>query len=173
MERDQEFIAYAAGASGRLRRLAHLLTGDAGLAEDVTQETLIKIYLAWPRIQDKGRLHAYARTTMIREVHDWRRRRRLGSEIPMEAWHLDRGAVPTAVEFEASDALLDAIRSLAAQQRTAIVLRYYEDLSEQETADAMGCTVGSVKSATHRGMQNLRRLYVAAETRLRQEGVGP
>ena len=171
VERDEGFLAYAASASGRLRRLGYLLTGDADLAEDVTQETLIKIYMAWPRIKDKGRLNAYARTTMIREVHDWRRRRRLGSEIPVEEWKLDRAAQPATVEFEASSALLDAIRSLTPQQRITIVLRFYEDLTEREAAEAMGCSISSVKSATHRGMDALRRHYLAAEGQLRQEGV--
>jgi RNA polymerase sigma factor (sigma-70 family) len=109
-------------------RLAFLLCGDADLAKDLVQETFTKMYVAWPRIRDKERLRAYARVTMARELHTWRRRRRVGFEIPVDVVP-DHAGCDEATSLEDSGALIAALLSLTPRERLAIVLRYYEQLS--------------------------------------------
>jgi RNA polymerase sigma-70 factor (sigma-E family) len=157
---DEGFGAYVAGRSGPLLRTALLLTGDRSEAEDLLQATLIKTYLAWDRIQDPAALDGYVRRTMVNINISWWRRRRL-LEFPTDELpdtpvsdHTGRSAL-----HDALDRLLDV---LPARQRAAVVLRYYEDLSEVEIARVLGITVGAVKSSVSRGM-----------ARLRQEAAGP
>lgn len=128
MDRDADFTAFAGACEGQMLRLAFLLCGDADLAKDLVQETFTKMYVAWPRIRDKERLRAYARVTMARELHTWRRRRRVGSEIPVDVVP-DHAGCDEATSLEDSGALIAALLSLTPRERLAIVLRYYEQLS--------------------------------------------
>ena len=148
-ERDS-FEQYVAARRGALLRTAYLLTGNAHDAEALVQSTLINVVPKWSRIA--GNQEPYVRKVLAREsVSRWRRRR--WREV-----HTDR--VPeTATEAPGDDrlALRHALARLAPRQRAVIVLRYYEDLTEAETADVLGCAVVTVKSQAHHALQALRR----------------
>jgi RNA polymerase sigma-70 factor (sigma-E family) len=125
-------------------RLAHLITGSNEAAEDVVQESFVKMYRNWGRADRPG---AYLRTAVVNGCHSWHRRRRI------ERQRLPR-AVPEEVEPESRE-LLDALAGLRIRQRTALVLRFYADMSEADIADALGCRPGTVKSLVHRGLREL------------------
>ncbi|MDF2091094.1 SigE family RNA polymerase sigma factor [Knoellia sp. 3-2P3] len=152
---DEGFTDFSRSAGTGLLRRALLLTGDQELAKDLVQETLAKLYVAWPRLTDDGAaVYAYARTTMTRTLISWRRRRRYAAEVLLES--LPEPASVTDASFEDRDLLLRAMRGLAPRERSAVVLRYFEDLTEAQTAEVMGCSVGAVKGYTSRGLAKLR-----------------
>jgi len=137
-----------------LLRTACLITGDTHTAEDVVQATLAKMYLAWDRLADHGRLDAYARRALLNEYRSiwrrpWRRRERTTADLP-------ETAAPAADWDGRREALWQFVSTLPARQRMVIVLRYYEELSEAETAETLGISVGTVKSATSRALASLR-----------------
>lgn len=155
---DGEFGAFVAGSSHRLVGTAYLLTGDRGLAEDLLQDAYERLYVAWPRVNDP---EAYVRTVLSRlAVSRWRTRSRRPKESawfssehePAELIRRD----DSAVDHADRDVLITALRSLPPGQRAVIVLRYFADLTEAATADAMGCSVGTVKSQTSRALARLR-----------------
>jgi len=150
--REAEFAAFVAARGPALGRTAYLLTGDRQLAEDLVQTALFKAAKAWPRIEHSP--EAYVRRTMYHESVSWWRRRRM-QEVPVES-------VPDG-EHPASDAdtrlvLERALARLTAKQRTILVLRYYEDLSESQVAAALGIALGTVKSQTRHALGRLRAL---------------
>jgi len=153
-DRDAEFCAYVSARGTALLRTAHLLTGDPHLAEDLLQTALTKTYLAWGRVRDKSALDAYVRQTMVNTQTSWWRRRwhgeRPAAELP------DRPAVDSIGVAAERQRLWGHLRSLPARQRAVVVLRYYEDLSEAETARVLGCCVGTVKSQANRALASLR-----------------
>jgi len=148
------FNAWATTAQRRLLRTAVLLTGDHQRAEDLVQEALVKVALRWRRLHD-GHPEAYARTVIVRDnISWWRKHRREVLVEPPERTSLD------GTDTAERRLLLDrALAALTPRQRAVVVLRYYDDLTEQATADAMGVAVGTVKSQTHLA---LRRLAEAA-----------
>ncbi len=150
----ESFSAWAAHSQKRLLRTAVLLTGDHQRAEDLVQEALVKVALRWRRLQD-GRPEAYARQVLVRDnISWWRKHRR---ELLVEAPEGPPVDVSAAVDRRL---LLDrALAALTPKQRAVVVLRYYDDLTEQATAEALGVAVGTVKSQTHLA---LRRLAEAA-----------
>ncbi|RYP85870.1 SigE family RNA polymerase sigma factor [Nocardioides guangzhouensis] len=150
------FTEFASARSANLFRTAYLiLGGDHQLAQDLVQESLIKTYLAWPRIRDLSKAEAYARRTIVTTAISWRRRRSF-HERPTDL--LPETAVPDSGEAVTTHAsMLAQLRSLPPRQRAAIVLRYYQDLSEAQTADVMGCSVGAVKSHVSTGLARLRQ----------------
>jgi RNA polymerase sigma-70 factor (sigma-E family) len=125
-------------------RLAHLITGSNEVAEDVVQESFVRIYRNWDRARQPG---PYLRRTVVNGCHSWHRRRRL------ERDRLPR-PVPEAVDPECRE-LLDALARLGLRQRTALVLRFYADMSEADVAEALGCRPGTVKSLVSRGLRQL------------------
>lgn len=146
------FDDFVAARGDALWRSAWLLTGDGHLAEDLVQTALAKSYRAWERIGDPAGFEAYVRRTLYTTYVSWWRRR----------WNGER---PTAQLPEAPDAapdlalrrdLVAALATLPRGQRAVIVLRYFEDRSERETADALGCSVGTVKSQCARALTALR-----------------
>lgn len=150
---EQSFDEFVRARSPALLRSAYLLTTERHAAEDLLQDVLERTYLKWRRIRDAP--EAYARRIMVnRAVDGWRRRGRrkeakLDHEVlPPHADHADGIVVRQVV--------LTALRALPARQRAAVVLRYLDDLSEADTAQAMGCSVGAVKSHTARGLAKLR-----------------
>jgi RNA polymerase sigma-70 factor (sigma-E family) len=144
-----------------LLRTAYLLTGDRHLAEDLVQEALARTHRAWPRLCAGGNPEAYARRVMYHlQVSRWRQRRAsevLPGELPHSASTRDHAgdAVQRLV-------LRRALLALPARQRAVIVLRFFEDRSEAETAEILECRVGTVKSHTFRALTRLRELVPGA-----------
>jgi RNA polymerase sigma-70 factor (sigma-E family) len=135
-------------------RLAYLLTGSQAHAEDVTAEVFAKMVRLRPRMDNPG---GYIRRAVHNEVSSsWRRRAR--EHAYLEQHHTDdRGQGDWADDGADRDLLWSALGQLPPRQRTALVLRFYEDLSERETARVMGVSTGTVKSTTARGLAALRR----------------
>lgn len=150
-ERDAEFTRFARGSAATLKRTAYLLTGDPQLADDLVQESLLRTYLAWRRVRTGGAT-AYARRTLVNlNIDRWRRRPAVPTEVAEQPnARDDQGRV------DDHDQILRMLQTLPAQQRRVIVLRYYNDLSEADTAAALGISTGAVKSAASRGLAALR-----------------
>lgn len=156
-DRTADFTAYVRARQEGLARFAYLLTGGRDDAEDLLQDALAKVYRHWDRIQSMELPDAYVRRVMVNENNTrWRRltRRRdsPGSHV------LEVVEPPTAPGLDPSDAwdLWRQVQSLPRQQRAVVVLRYYEDLSEAQTAHVLGCSVGTVKSHLSRALGALR-----------------
>lgn len=166
--RDADFEAWMTARQPALLRTAYLLTGDTHNAQDLVQTTLAKLYLAWDRIRDREHIDAYARRALINEHRSgWRRpfRRRevLAERLP------ERGVEDNRFDGE-HQALWAFVNTLPPKQRTVIVLRYYEELTEAETAQLLGITVGTVKSQASRALAGLReRLPEHPELSRREE----
>ncbi len=123
------------------------MVGERGLAQDLVQEALTKTYVAWPRLRDRQAAEAYARKAVTTTAIDWSRRKAWSSERPSDQVPEGRAAETTRPTGSSSATGSGAaLLELPVRQRTAIVLRYYDDLTEAQTADAMGCAVGTVKS---------------------------
>lgn len=148
------FSAFAAASSGGLFRIAYLVIGDYQLAQDLVQESLTKTYLAWPRLRDVNNADAYTRRVIVNTSISWRRRRSFG-ERPAETLP-DPGVIDPIELLSEDDPLWAAVRGLPPRQRAAVVLRYCEDLSEAQTAQLMGCSVGSVKRQVSVALAKLR-----------------
>jgi RNA polymerase sigma-70 factor (sigma-E family) len=134
-------------------RLAYLLTGDRALAEDVVQDAFLRLAGRLLRVPAGGDLHAYLRVTIVNLVRSHGRRK------AVERRYLERQTAPRpaeAADIGDREALKEALMGLPVRQRTAIVLRYYEDLSEAATASAMRCSPGTVRSLVARGRSTLR-----------------
>jgi RNA polymerase sigma-70 factor (sigma-E family) len=150
-----DFADFVNADATRLLRVAYLLTGDREAAEDLLQDTLERVYVAWPRVDNP---FAYARTALVRRsANRWRDRLRR-PEAPLAAAgdvaH-DEGA-DAAERIAHRDQVTRALGRLGPRQRAVVVLRYLEDLSEAETAAVLGCSVGTVKSQTSRALVRLR-----------------
>jgi RNA polymerase sigma-70 factor (sigma-E family) len=145
-----------------LLRTAYLLTGGSTAAEDLTQQALLVAMRRWDRIDDPM---AYLRTTMVHlRISLWRRV--LSREVPVGSRPDPGRASSDRTEQHAQrDALLRALARLPVRMRAVLVLRYWEDLSEEATAQILGCGTGSVKSQASRGLARLRRLLDDADSR--------
>jgi len=148
--RHAEFTAFAQAAQQRLFRQGYLLTGSRETAQDLVQSTLTKMYVAWPRIDNPP---AYAYRTMMRGFLELRRR----SDRERELHDLPDGA-PAMRDPDQVLTVRAALAELPPRMRAVVVLRYWEDLSVQQTATALGCTTGTVKSTASRGLAQLREL---------------
>lgn len=136
-----------------LLRLAYLLVGDWHRADDVCQAAFVRLHRAWPRVCGYDAVDAYARQVVTNEANRWWRRPARREELPGEV------AVPAAdglAVVEARDELWRLLMALPGRQRAVVVLRYVEDLSEDETARVLGCSVGTVKSTASKAMARLR-----------------
>jgi RNA polymerase sigma-70 factor (sigma-E family) len=161
---DTDFRQFVAARSAALLRTAYLLVGDWAHAEDLLQTALTKTYLAWRRLGEIEAVEAYARRVLVTTATSWWRRR----------WHGERPTAalpdrPTADQIELHverQAMWRQVHALPARQRAVLVLRFYEDLTEVETARVLGVTVGTVKSQCARALATLR-------SRLSAEGVEP
>ena len=151
------FDTYVHARSGALLRLAFLLTGDAHHAEDLVQTTLVKVMGRWEQVTAGGDPHAYVRKVLVHTALGWRRRRWQG-ERPSDPLPDVGGTPDHAAAVDSRERLRRALLQLPARQRAAVVLRHYEDLSEQDVARELGCSVGTVKSQTARGLDRLRSL---------------
>lgn len=154
MDADAEaaFTDFVAARLPALLRLGHLLTGRPADAEDLVQTALVKTYGAWPRVQRQDAPEAYVRQVMLNTYRSWWRYR-LSREVVSESIPERLTSDPSTDE---RDAMWRALATLPKRQRAVLVLRYYEGLSEAETAAALGCAVGSVKSQASRGLARLR-----------------
>jgi len=172
VDRDREFGDYYASRANRMRGAAYLMCGDWHRAEDVVQTAFVKLYLAWHRIHADGSPDQYLRQIIARSLVDesrrpWRRERAVASE------HLPEGIVndPPA---EDRMVLVRALAQVPARQRTTLVLRFFDDLSVEETATLLGVSVGTVKSQTSRGLDVLRTALEAENVSLnRTNGRSP
>ncbi|MEV6964974.1 SigE family RNA polymerase sigma factor [Hamadaea sp. NPDC051192] len=156
---EEQFEAFVRARYHRLFRIAFLLCGDRGHAEDAVQTTLAKTFLIWPRLSRSGEFDNYVRKILINWLIS-SRRRRWWSETPHEGFDLLPGGDPYDGADD-RDALRRALILLPARQRAAVVLRHYEDLSEAHVAQLLGCSVGTVKSLTSRGLERLRSQMTA------------
>ena len=153
-DRDADFSAYMAARQTALYRTAFLLAGDHAAAEDLLQSAFAKLYLSWDRVRDHGALDGYVRRIMVNENNSlwrraWKRREHSTDAIP------ETGAHDT-YDDGSDGALWSYVATLPPKQRSVIVLRYYEQLSEAETADVLGVSVGTVKSQASRALAGLR-----------------
>ena len=152
-ERDREFSEYMQARQPALLRTAYLLTGDRHTAEDLVQTALAKLYLSWDKVQRQDSLDGYVRRILVNEHNSlwrraWKKRETTTSELP------DQPAEPQAPSHDAE--LWALVQTLPRKQRAAVVLRYYEQLSEAETAAVLVVSVGTVKSQTSRALAALR-----------------
>lgn len=148
---DADFEDWARSTTPRLLRAAFLLTGDQHAAEDLVQQALIRVVPAWRRVEAPD---AYVRQVMYRlEVARWRRRR--VREVVVELMP-DLGDAAEASHIETQIVVHTALLRLTPSQRAVLVLRFFEDLSEAETAKVLGRSIGTVKSQTHKALAALR-----------------
>ncbi len=151
------FDEFARARMPELLRFGHALTGSPHAAADLVQDALERTMMAWPRVEKQGDPEGYVRRIMVnRNISIWRRRRRehLVVEIPENTGpHSIGGYEPVVRDL----ALWERIKALPPRQRTVIVLRYYEDMSEAQIAANMGSSVGTVKSQASRALASLRR----------------
>jgi RNA polymerase sigma-70 factor (sigma-E family) len=153
VKHDDEFERFVRDRRGQLVGTATVLTaGDGFLAEDLVQGTLVRLYLAWGRARS-GNVDAYARRVLVNAFIDHRRRpfvRRERAVATLPDTATSRGAALDDTE------LLTALAALPPRMRAAVVLRHVEDLSVEDVATALGCSAGTVKSQTARGLAKLR-----------------
>jgi RNA polymerase sigma-70 factor (sigma-E family) len=161
---EQEFAEYFTARRDAVRRTAYLLCGDWHRADDVAQTAFVALHRHWRKVRDKAALDAYVRRTVVRAVIDesrrpWRRERSVEdtaalpspSTAPLASDHAD-----TAERVVTREALLDGLRRVPPRQRAVLVLRFLEGLDVAGVAEALGCTEGTVKSQTARGLEALR-----------------
>ncbi|MGA6163327.1 SigE family RNA polymerase sigma factor [Amycolatopsis magusensis] len=150
---DDEFARFFGERAHQLRSTAYLLCGDWHHAEDLTQAALLKLYLVWPKLERHDRLDAYARQVVTRTFlaerrRPWRRREQL-TDLPPEQAGEPGGPEQRMV-------VLRALAAVPPKQRAVLVLRFWHDLSVEETAAALRCSTGNVKSQSARGLATLR-----------------
>ncbi|WP_310961591.1 SigE family RNA polymerase sigma factor [Nocardioides terrisoli] len=147
-----DFEDFVATRSTHLLRTAYLLTRDHALAEDLLQTALTRSWFAWSRIE--GNPEPYVRKVLVNTYASWWRRRWNGEHATEEL--PDHGVADHASDTASSHDLWEALSRLPRRQRAVVVLRYFEDLSEAETADLLGCSRGTVKSQLSKAIAKLR-----------------
>jgi RNA polymerase sigma-70 factor (sigma-E family) len=156
--RDADFAAYLAARQPSLLRTAYLLTGNRHDAEDLAQTAFAKLYLSWDKVRDRGAIDGYLRRILVNEHNSlwrraWKRREHAAEDSVLHA--LDRPHHDSRDDGSGS-ALWEVVQTLPRKARAVVVLRYYEELSEAETAATLGISVGTVKSQTSRALATLR-----------------
>ncbi|MCD6638904.1 MAG: SigE family RNA polymerase sigma factor [Nocardioides sp.] len=152
--RDDEFSDYMAARQPAMLRLAYALTGESASAEDLVQVAFAKLYLSWDRVREREALDGYLRRILLNEHHSlwrrpWRRRERVTETLP-------EAAVTDSYDDGERGELWRLVQTLPPRQRSVIVLRYYEQLSEAEIAQTLGISPGTVKSQASKALANLR-----------------
>jgi RNA polymerase sigma-70 factor (sigma-E family) len=153
-ETDSEFTAYYVARGRTMRNTAYLLCGDWHLAEDLTQTAFAKLYRVWGRVQRRDALDAYVRRVLLRAFLDERRK----------PWRREHSVEPGSAVLDPAQEtvggheveLREALAAVPPRQRAVLVLRFWADLSVEQTAEALGCSTGNVKSQTARGLATLR-----------------
>ncbi|TNM70259.1 SigE family RNA polymerase sigma factor [Streptomyces sp. NP160] len=169
-ELEASFDAFATAAAPRLRRLARTWCRDAHRADDLVQEALERLWSAWPRVRADGNPAAYARTTLVRVLvsdarRPWRRLEVVQDLLP------DRSPPGPPVSEGEDGRVLEAVRSLPPRQRAVVLLRYAEDQSVAQVAEALGCSEGTVKSQASRALGTLRARLGATRPTSSEEAV--
>ena len=150
-----EFTEYALKVRSRLQRTAYLMCGDWHLADDLTQETLITLYRRWGALDPDIGPAAYATRILVNKVRRSAKRAWRSREIMTPPPDLP---APTSQSTENREVIVKALSLLGPRQRAIVVLRYWEDMSVEETARLVGCTRGTVTSQSHRALATLRAL---------------
>jgi RNA polymerase sigma-70 factor (sigma-E family) len=159
-ELDGEFREFMQARWPAMVRLAYGLTGDQGHAEDVAQAAFARAYASWARVRRSGDPDAYVRQIVINENRNRFRKRRVTERLtdsPPESVLIDVPWTDAIREYDERSALMAALQRLGPRQRAVIVLRYWMDLTEHETAAALNCSVGTVKSQASRARAALRQ----------------
>ncbi|MET8256694.1 SigE family RNA polymerase sigma factor [Micromonospora sp. NPDC005553] len=159
-EADDEYTEYVRSRMAQWRRTAYLMCGDWDRGDDILQRVLTELYRSWARARQADHLDALVRTMLLRRLIDERRLRwtrvRLGSALP----DVSRAFADPTDRIT----LVGALRQVPPRQRAVLVLRYFQDLSVEETARTMGCSTGTVKSQTAKGLATLRTLLTPTLT---------
>ena len=167
--RDHDFAAYLAARQASLLRTAYLLTGNRHDAEDLTQAAFAKLYLSWDKVRDQGAIDGYVRRILVNENNSlwrrgWKKREYATGDLP------DDDHVTDEYDEGQRAAVWDVVQTLPRKARAVVVLRYYEEMSEAETAAVLGISVGTVKSQTSRALAALRaRAPQTLDPRLSEE----
>ena len=156
--RDADFAAYLAARQPSLLRTAYLLTGNRHDAEDLVQTAFAKLYLSWDKVRNQGSMDGYVRRILVNEHNSlwrraWKRREHTTDDSVLHA--LDEPHHDVADDGVGA-ALWEVVQTLPRKARAVVVLRYYEEMSEAETAAVLGISVGTVKSQTSRALAALR-----------------
>jgi RNA polymerase sigma-70 factor (sigma-E family) len=156
--RDADFAAYLAARQPSLLRTAYLLTGNRHDAEDLVQTAFAKLYLSWDKVRSQGSMDGYVRRILVNEHNSlwrraWKRREHIADDTALHALHDPHEDVP---DEGVGAALWEVVQTLPRKARAVVVLRYYEELSEAETAAVLGISVGTVKSQASRALAALR-----------------
>lgn len=163
VDADGEFVEYVSARLPSLYRTAFLMCGDAHLADDVVQQTITALYVKWRRVSRADNIDAYVHRMLVHKLVDekrlsWTKVRLLGS-VPVP----DRPPVTPYDDLAERDSLVAALAHLPRGQRTVLVLRFLCDLSLADTAAAMGCSEGNVKSQTARALAAVRQVLDVTE----------
>ncbi len=157
-----EFERFVEGCADGLLSTAYLIVWDRAEAEDLVQETLLRVAQRWPRVREMDQPAAYGRRILVNLAIDGSKRRshrrhelEPAARVPPDA-HPDEGATGAFGAIDVRAELLTALGLLPPRQRAVLVLRYFEDLSEAQTAETLGCSLGTVKSTASRGLARLR-----------------
>ncbi|MFJ7244073.1 SigE family RNA polymerase sigma factor [Kitasatospora sp. NPDC098652] len=165
--RDEEFQTFVVAAWPRLVRTAFLLAGEQYAAEDLVQSAAEQACAAWSKVRRADDPYAYVRRILVNQhARRWRRR---PPELLVDAVPDAAGREDGFARSDQRGALLAALATLPPRQREAVVLRYWEDLSDSQTALAMGCSVGAVRSHAAKGIGKLRQIPALVEPMDRTE----
>mgnify|MGYP006349962109 CR=1 FL=1 len=154
--------AYVRTRRHRLLRTAYLLTGDTQIAEDLVQNALASLRASWRRLPDVANLDAYVYTALVNARRRWWRRRWHG-EIPTERLPDPPAAEDQTARFDRHEDMLAVLGTLPTRQRQVLVLRYFDDLTEAQTAQILGCSIRTVKSQASRGLAKMRAALAAQQ----------
>jgi RNA polymerase sigma-70 factor (sigma-E family) len=154
-EFDERFTDFVRSRGERLLRMATLLTGNLNAAEDLVQASLLNLYRVWSRIDTSDEPDAYLRQIIVNTHRSWWRAR-WRHETPLAEVPEAAAGEDAANRYEVGALVRQALARLPRQQRTVLVLRYFEDLPEAEVASLLGCSAGAVKTHAHRGLRALR-----------------
>ncbi len=155
-ETEQDYVEFVTHHANSLCRTAYLLCGDWRRAEDATQEALIRLYRVWGRIQRKGAVGAYARKVVVSTTLDALRRKSSQEVVGGDEYFANEAEADVLGTVENRMVITKALVALPPRQRACVVLRYFDELSVEETAIALDCRPGTVKSQTLRALEKLR-----------------
>ena len=162
--RPEEFRRFVSERGSPLHRSAYLLCGDWHLAHDLVRDTLVKVYQHWPRVRQADNRDAYVHRMLVNEMRSrWRRRERVA---PVAGFPAELAIPDASDDIVRRDRLRQALLTLPLHQRATIVLRYFEEMTQRETAAALGCSEGTVKSQSFRALAALRTFMDRTESKL-------